>query len=117
MTKRPSETPAHPPRLIHRDQAAAYVGLSPNAFDSEVAAGTFPKPFPLRRTRRLLWDVKALDVAIEAASAEVDRERRKREWEAVKAQRPSANRPWTDRERREREDRRSKQRKPPGTRP
>lgn len=53
-------------RLMSRDQAAAYVGISPTQFDEEVAAGTFPGPFPLARTRRVLWDRVALDRAIDA---------------------------------------------------
>ncbi len=55
------------PRLLDRKGAALYVGLSPNAFDREVKAGTFPAPFPLTRIRRRLWDVKALDAAVDRA--------------------------------------------------
>lgn len=53
-------------RLLSRVQAAAYVNLSPNQFDEEVKAGTFPSPFPLARTRRVLWDKAALDRALDA---------------------------------------------------
>jgi predicted DNA-binding transcriptional regulator AlpA len=58
------------PRLLSRDEAAVYVGLSPNAFDAEVAAGTFPAPFKLAKIRRLLWDVRALDLAMDRAMTE-----------------------------------------------
>lgn len=71
------------PRLLSREQAAAYVGLSANAFDGEVAAGTFPKPFPLRDTKRLLWDREELDRTLDARltcqveiESWVDREKR-----------------------------------------
>src|SRR5687767_9438758 len=95
------------PRLLSCEQAAHYVGLSPNAFEQEVAAGTFPAPVELARVRRRLWDIKAIDAAIDKAMGlmirEDDRERRKREWLEEQARRPSANRPWLERERRERQ--------------
>jgi hypothetical protein len=53
------------PRLLSREAAARYVGLSTGAFAAEVAAGTFPEPFLLKRTRRHLWDVRALDAALD----------------------------------------------------
>jgi predicted DNA-binding transcriptional regulator AlpA len=72
------------PRLLDREQAAGYVGLSPNAFDREVRAGTFPAPFPLTKIRRRLWDVRALDAALDRAMGIVaktdDRESRKAAW-------------------------------------
>ncbi|OQW34128.1 MAG: hypothetical protein A4E20_11885 [Nitrospira sp. SG-bin2] len=75
-------------RLLDREKAAAYVGLSPNAFDREVRAGTFPAPFPLTRIRRRLWDVKALDDALDrerGIKVKVnDREARKAAWRARK---------------------------------
>lgn len=78
------------PRLLSREQAAAYVGLSPGAFDAEVQAGTFPKPFPLRGTRRNLWDRAALDSALDSRMAVYldlsalggSRDERKRRWQA-----------------------------------
>jgi predicted DNA-binding transcriptional regulator AlpA len=73
-----------PARLLDRETAAAYVGLSPNAFDQEVRAGTFPAPFPLTRIRRRLWDVRALDAALDRAMGITtkadDRESRKAAW-------------------------------------
>jgi predicted DNA-binding transcriptional regulator AlpA len=78
-------TDHRPARLLARCEAAAYVGLSPTAFDAEVNAGTFPAPFPLKQTRRNLWDVKALDATLDRAAglqgANDDREARKRAWE------------------------------------
>jgi predicted DNA-binding transcriptional regulator AlpA len=77
-----------PPRLLDREDAANYVGLSPNAFDQEVRAGTFPAPFPLTKIRRRLWDVRALDAALDRAaglgSKANDREARKAAWRARK---------------------------------
>jgi predicted DNA-binding transcriptional regulator AlpA len=77
-------------RLLDRDAAAAYVGLSPNAFDQEVKAGTFPAPFPLTRIRRRLWDVRALDAALDRAmgiaSKIDDRAARKAAWRQDRAQ-------------------------------
>jgi predicted DNA-binding transcriptional regulator AlpA len=56
------------PRLLSRKEAALYVGLSPGAFDVEVAVGTFPSPFLLKRTRRRLWDIRALDATMDKAA-------------------------------------------------
>jgi hypothetical protein len=57
------------PRLLSREAAARYVGLSSGAFAAEVAAGTFTSPFLLKRTRRRLWDVRALDADLDRAAA------------------------------------------------
>jgi predicted DNA-binding transcriptional regulator AlpA len=54
------------PRLLSREQAAQYLGISPTQLDAEVRAGTFPPPFRLARTRRTLWDRAALDRALDA---------------------------------------------------
>jgi predicted DNA-binding transcriptional regulator AlpA len=54
------------PRLLSREQAAAYVGLSANQFDEEVRAGRFPTPVDLFVTRRRLWDRCAIDAALDA---------------------------------------------------
>ena len=56
--------PTLPPRLIGRDAAAAYVGVSPNTFDKMVADGLMPNPRRLTE-RRLAWDVRQLDAAID----------------------------------------------------
>lgn len=77
-------------RLVDRESAAAYVGLSPNTFDQEVRAGTFPGPFPLTKTRRRLWDVRALDAALDRAmgikTGADDRAARKAAWQQSRAQ-------------------------------
>jgi predicted DNA-binding transcriptional regulator AlpA len=82
------------PRLLDREDAANYVGLSPNAFDQEVRAGTFPAPFPLTKIRRRLWDVKALDDALDRArgikAKDDDWESRKAAWRARKGRAQAA---------------------------
>jgi predicted DNA-binding transcriptional regulator AlpA len=96
------------PRLLDRKAAAAYVGLSSTTFDVEVAAGTFPQPFPLAHTRRRLWDVRALDAAMDRASGiqtkADDWEARKRAWQEGRESRLK-QRTWTAREARERAER------------
>lgn len=57
------------PRLLSREQAAAYVGLSPNQFIEEVENGAFPQAVRLLSvTRRALWDRLELDAVISAQS-------------------------------------------------
>lgn len=84
MNAIPPQSASVAPRLLSQEEAAAYVGLSPNAFWQEVEAGTFPHPFPLTKTRRRLWDVRALDAALDRAmgmaSKQNDREARKAAW-------------------------------------
>src|SRR4051812_38849978 len=59
-------TPCRPltPRLLSRQQAAAYCNLSPSAFSAWVRAGRLPPP--LAGTTR--WDLKAIDTALDAMS-------------------------------------------------
>jgi predicted DNA-binding transcriptional regulator AlpA len=52
------------PRLLTREQAAAYCGLSVTGFSEWVKSGRLPGPIP--RTAR--WDLKAIDVALDSAS-------------------------------------------------
>jgi excisionase family DNA binding protein len=64
--------PTHPaladlgiaPRLLKREQAAAYLSVSPNTFDEMVRDGRMPRP-KLLGGRRRAWDIRALDVAID----------------------------------------------------
>lgn len=55
------------PRLLGRKRAAAYVGLSANTFDAEVAKGNFPAPVKLA-CKRKLWDRVALDRKLDQMS-------------------------------------------------
>lgn len=53
-----------PPRLLTREQAAAYCGLSVNGFSEWVKSGRLPGP--ILGTAR--WDLKAIDIALDSAS-------------------------------------------------
>ncbi len=48
-------------RGLHREESAAYVGVSPNTFDKMIADGLMPKPKQVYG--RNVWDVRALDRA------------------------------------------------------
>jgi predicted DNA-binding transcriptional regulator AlpA len=62
---RQSALPANlQPRLINREAAAAYVSVSPTTFDQMVKDGTMPQP-KIIHGRRLGWDVRELDAAID----------------------------------------------------
>jgi predicted DNA-binding transcriptional regulator AlpA len=52
------------PRLLRREQAAAYCGLSVHGFSEWVRSGRLPGP--LRGTMR--WDRRAIDAALDQAS-------------------------------------------------
>ena len=65
------QTPENPlvgtgimPRVLSRDQAAAYCGISPRGFSEWVRLGRIPQPIP--GTCR--WDLRAIDVALDLAS-------------------------------------------------
>jgi len=61
---RPTALPTTlPPRLVMREAAAAYVGLSANAFDRLVHDDCMPAPKCLS-SRRKAWDLHELDAAI-----------------------------------------------------
>ncbi|MDR6952335.1 putative DNA-binding transcriptional regulator AlpA [Ancylobacter sp. 3268] len=48
-----------PPRGVHREAAAAYIGVSPRKFDELVADGRMPPP--KRIDARNVWDRRRLD--------------------------------------------------------
>lgn len=52
------------PAGLSRSEAAAYVGVSSVAFDALVASGLMPPPLPLG-IRRRVWNVRALDFALD----------------------------------------------------
>jgi hypothetical protein len=52
------------PAGLTRCEAAAYVGVSPVAFDALVASGVMPPPLPLG-IRRRVWNIRALDFALD----------------------------------------------------
>jgi hypothetical protein len=85
------------PRMLSREQAAAYVGVSVPTFELEVSQGIWPQP--IRRGMdgskrpRVTWDRVALDRAIDngdlpeaPAKMEDDYEERERAWKAQRAQ-------------------------------
>ena len=53
-----------PPRGLSREQAAAYVGISPSLFDMLIRDGRMP--VPTRINSRVVWDRLKLDAAFEA---------------------------------------------------
>jgi hypothetical protein len=61
------------PRYLSREQAARYLGVSPDTFDGEVQNGLWP---PARRRGgkggRLTWDRRALDAAADRDSGLTD---------------------------------------------
>ena len=81
--------PTLPPRLISRDAAAAYVGVSPNTFDKMIADGLMPNPRRLTE-RRLAWDVRQLDAAIDRlpvdGDADTDTDTTDHSWDDIDAQ-------------------------------
>jgi predicted DNA-binding transcriptional regulator AlpA len=49
------------PRGLRREEAAAYIGVSPSTFDTMVKGGTMPKPKTIGARR--VWDKWKLDAA------------------------------------------------------
>jgi predicted DNA-binding transcriptional regulator AlpA len=64
MAQQAALPPTLAPRLITREAAAAYVSVSPNTFDEMVKDGQMP-PAKRLRDRRVAWDVRALDAAVD----------------------------------------------------
>jgi hypothetical protein len=52
------------PRLLNRQQAAAYCNLPPTTFSNWVRSGKLPPPLP----GTACWDLKAIDFASDAMS-------------------------------------------------
>lgn len=55
-------------RLLSRVEAAGYFGVSPSTFDKMIVDKLAPKPKKVYA--RSLWDVRALDAAIESLTAD-----------------------------------------------
>lgn len=64
MKERRCLPPGLTPRLLSREAAAAYCGISPTTFDETI--GEAVAPVELRR--RKLWDIKAIDRWIDGRS-------------------------------------------------
>lgn len=79
MTKRASKLPANlPPRGLAREEASAYVGVSPTLFDMMVKDGRMPKP--KRINSRTVWDIPQIDKAFDRLPGDDTQED---EWEFV----------------------------------
>jgi predicted DNA-binding transcriptional regulator AlpA len=67
MTKQPTKNvlpQSLPPRGLSREEAAAYVGISPSLFDTLVKDSRMPAP--KRINARTVWDRLQLDAAFAA---------------------------------------------------
>ncbi|AWC24966.1 hypothetical protein CO731_04459 [Aminobacter sp. MSH1] len=80
MTKRQPKLPANlPPRGLSREEAAAYVGVSPTLFDEMVKDARMPRP--KRINSRTVWDIRQIDKAFDKLpGGDVDEDD---EWEIV----------------------------------
>lgn len=56
--------PSLAPRGLRREEAAAYLGISPSLFDEMVRDGRMPTP--KRINARTVWDIRKLDLAFDA---------------------------------------------------
>ncbi len=72
------------PRLLTREQAAAYLSVSSNTFDQMVKDGRMPRPKMLGGRRRA-WDVRALDAAVDRLPVEGQDEQIDETWRDVDA--------------------------------
>jgi predicted DNA-binding transcriptional regulator AlpA len=57
-----------PRRGLSREEAAMYIGISPNKFDELVADGRMPAPVKI--DSRKVWDIRYLDLAFDALPRE-----------------------------------------------
>ena len=55
------------PRVLSRDESAAYLGLSLSNFVRGIALGVWPEP--IRYGSRRLWDIRDLDEAFDCLKA------------------------------------------------
>jgi hypothetical protein len=71
MSARRRDLPAGvSPRGLAHEQAAAYCDLSVSTFDLQVARGLLPPALPFCAHRKV-WDIKALDDALDRLSGRV----------------------------------------------
>ena len=82
MTKQPKNVLPQclPPRGLSREEAAAFIGISPSLFDILVKDGRMPKP--KRINARTVWDRIRLDAAFEAL-ADTDDASAEDEWKVA----------------------------------
>ena len=60
------------PRILTREEAAAYLGLGVSAFDMRVKAGKLPKPLPADIYGRARFDRGAIDRQLDLDSGLTD---------------------------------------------
>jgi predicted DNA-binding transcriptional regulator AlpA len=89
MTRQVALPPTLAPRLIGREAAAAYVCVSPNMFDQMVEDGRMPRAKRLGG-RRIAWDVRELDVAVDHLPVEAGGVATDETWSDVDAPQTSA---------------------------
>jgi predicted DNA-binding transcriptional regulator AlpA len=68
MSRALSDVRPVPRRGLSREEAAMYIGISPSKFDALVGEGSMPAPVKI--DSRKIWDIRALDLAFDALSAE-----------------------------------------------
>ncbi|MBI2713156.1 MAG: AlpA family phage regulatory protein [Rhizobiales bacterium] len=81
--------PTLAPRLISREAAAAYVCVSPNTFDEMIKDGRMPGAKRLS-DRRIAWDVRELDAAVDRLPASAGGGGTDESWSDVDASQASA---------------------------
>jgi predicted DNA-binding transcriptional regulator AlpA len=89
MVRQVALPPTLAPRLIGREAAAAYVCVSPNTFDRMVDDGRMPHARRLGE-RRIAWDVRELDIAVDRLPAETVDDPGDETWSDVDAPQASA---------------------------
>jgi predicted DNA-binding transcriptional regulator AlpA len=89
MTRQVALPPTLAPRLINRDAVAAYVCVSPTTFDELVKDGRMPRARRLGG-RRIAWDVRELDVAVDQLPVETGHVATDETWSDVDAPKASA---------------------------
>jgi predicted DNA-binding transcriptional regulator AlpA len=69
MARQSALPPTLPPRLLTREQAAAYLSVAPGTFDKLVETGRMP---PARRVSegRIAWDRWEIDRSVDALPTE-----------------------------------------------
>jgi hypothetical protein len=66
MPKQTVLPPNLAPRMVNREVVAAYAGVSPNTWDRTVEMGLMPKPRTIPGTNRKAWDLREVDICIDA---------------------------------------------------
>jgi hypothetical protein len=68
MSRALSDIRPIPRRGLSREEAAMYIGISPNKFDELVDDGRMPAPVKI--DGRKVWDIRHLDLAFDALPRE-----------------------------------------------